>query len=134
MPGVIATIGAAIEICKKLREASLKVRDAELKNLVGDLSLNLADLKMQLADMQEENVRLKAEISGNTQNADLRPRLTVRDGAYFLANPSPGHAEGPYCSRCFDVGGTLVLMQELPPIFKSVGKYKCSNCNAICGR
>ena len=133
MTGVIATIGTAIEICKKLRDASLKLRDAELKNLIGDLSLNLADLKMQLAEMLEENLKLKRELAEKSASAVLRPKLTARDGAYFLVEPQAGRPDGPYCTRCFDVDGTLVLLHELSQTFRRFGKYECANCKQVSG-
>jgi hypothetical protein len=133
MTGVIATVGAAIDLCKKLRDLSTKIRDAELKNLIGDLSLNLADLKIQLADLQEENLRLKKDIAEMLQSTALRQKLAVRDGAYFLVEPQPGRADGPYCTRCFDVDGTLVLLSEFSGPFRRFGKYNCANCKGHFG-
>ena len=133
MSGIIATIGSAIDLCKKLREVSAKVSNAELKNLIGDLSLNLADLKMELADMQEENLRLKKEIEKKKSSAKDRPNLVVRDGAYFFSEAQDGRPAGPYCTRCFDVEERLVLVSELRGPFSSFGKYRCNNCQAHLG-
>jgi hypothetical protein len=133
MAGMFVTIGAAIDLCKKAGEAALKVRDAELKNLIGDLSLNLAHLKTQLADMQEENLRLKKELQEKAASANAQPNLELRDSAYYFKGPQDDRPAGPYCTRCFDVDKTLVLLSEVTRQFKVLGKYKCNNCKGHFG-
>ena len=76
------------------------------------------ELRGQLLDVQSELNGLKEKVNDlTTANRDLREKLSQKEsltfdqnkGAYFLTLPD-NSSSGPYCSRCFDVSGSLVRM------------------------
>ncbi len=130
MADVLSLISSAVVTVQKLREVAQKLKDADARNLVADLNMTLADMKLQFADLQEENVRLKAELRAAHESEDLRDKLIVKDGLYYLTQSIKGRPDGPYCTRCFDVEGKLVLVVAFTGAFREFGKYNCPNCKA----
>jgi hypothetical protein len=130
MADVLSLITAAVATVQKLKEVAQKMKDADTRNLVADLNMTLADLKLQFADLQEENIRLKGELRKAHESEELRGKLAVKDGLYYLNQPIAGRPDGPYCTRCFDVEGKLVLVVAFTGAFREFGKYNCPNCKA----
>jgi hypothetical protein len=128
MPDVIATLTGVIETAKKLREVSKKMQDAELRSLIADLNLELADLKMQMSELREENLLLRKQVQEAKQEADFRDKVTLKDGLYYLAEAVKGRPDGPYCPRCLDAEGKLILVTLVSDVFQVFGKHSCPNC------
>ena len=107
MSDLIASVSAAIDIAKRLRQVGENIRDAEIQNLVADLSLELAEAKMKLSAVLEENVALKAKVRElETSEADPCPKCRRR--GWQLEDSRPDTVFG-------DVGG-----------FRRI--YTCSLC------
>jgi len=130
MTDAISIISSAIKTVQKLREVAQKRKDADTNTLIADLMLSLSDLKMQFADLQEENLNLKAEIKKIGEQSELRSKLILKNLLYYFKEDEPDRADGPYCTRCFDVESKLVLVTPLFGDFKAFGKFVCHNCKA----
>lgn len=130
MPDALSLISTAIKTVQKLKEVSQKIKDADTRNLIADLIMTLADLKLQFAELQENNIRLKSDLVAARESANLREKLNLKESLYYLSEPIKGRPSGPYCTRCFDVDGMLVLVVAFTDTFRDFGKYNCPNCKA----
>jgi hypothetical protein len=130
MPDALSLISTAINTVQKLKEVSQKIKDADTRNLIADLNMTLADLKLQFAGLREENVQLKSDLAAARESANLRDKLNLKEGLYYLSEPVKGRPNGPYCTRCFDVDCKLVLVVAFTDTFRDFGKYNCPNCKA----
>jgi len=123
------TIATLIYASQKLREVTKKVEDAEINGVLADLSLSLSDLKTQMADLQGENIKLKEDLKKARELKNIRKKLGIRNGLYHLNEEIPGYQNGPYCTRCIDVDGILVLVNQFKGSKRAFGEYGCPNCN-----
>jgi hypothetical protein len=130
MTELISTFATVLATAKKLHEVAKKVQDAEARSLIGDLTLQLAGLKMQLAEVQDENTRLRCQLSARSNTEALRSNLKLRGKVYYFQEAVQGRENGPYCPRCFDVDERLVLVTAFQGAFKRIGDYNCPQCKA----
>lgn len=126
---ILAGIGKAMDLLQKLRTGAEKIKEADVQLVIADLTLALSDLKLQIAALQDENFRLRKEINTIHETGDLRSRLSVRDGMYFLAEPPKGRTEGPYCTNCFDTGSVLTLLRTATTGEEVFGSHYCPSCH-----
>lgn len=126
------TVSNLIQIAKTLREVSDKIKDAEMRSSVADLSIALADLKLQVANLQEENLQLRSRVSDLEAIDDVRERLEVKEGVYWISGEPPkGRERGPYCTACMDARKMLVLLDTRNSgAFAAFGKFYCPQCKA----
>jgi len=115
--GVVATqaIGTAKLVATAVKEydkIELKLQAVELVNQVQELAMENMELRQQV---QTLNDRLK-----------LRAELYSQGNRYFRNKPE-GTPDGPFCTRCFDVDGLLVLM-HLTERMSGPDSYECPNC------
>lgn len=133
MADVVSVLTGVISTAKKLREVSGKIKDADMKNLIADLNLALANLKLKIADLQKENILLREELEETRKGINIRDTLELRNGLYYLKESMEGRPDGPYCTRCFDADNKLILVAELPKLFRDLAKFECSNCKTYYG-
>ncbi len=112
---MLEAIGAAIGVAekifaglKKLSDVSKKFHDAELQNILADLMINIADLKTELAKSRDENLQLRSQNDDLAKKVDIRSKVEIRDGLYYLAQPVQGYSEGPFCPVCLDHDGAAI--------------------------
>ena len=128
-------LSGSITIVQKLREVTNKIKDAATANLIADLNLNLVDLKMQIVSLQERKMSLQKEIDSLKKQNDFRSNVTYRGAGYYLNKLLPGYNNlGPYCTKCLDCEKKLILLRELPIVYREVGKYECPNCKSMFGK
>jgi hypothetical protein len=131
---VIAQVSAAIDLLKKARDVAQKTRDAELQNTIADLMMLLADIKIEVAHLKEENHDLKQNLAA-AQRGPVRPTVRFDNGVYYLAEPLPdGRPDGPYCPRCLDSAGKLMLLTERSDAFRFFGRWHCHECDSDFGK
>ena len=119
-------ITKAIALASKLRGS--KVKDAEAQHAIADLNLALAEIKTKYVEAQDRIAHLESELKDARKMPDLRDKLHLKHGVYYLTEPVPGHHEGPYCPTCLDAKGTLVTIAELPELFRDLQRFHCNNC------
>ena len=127
---MLSSISKAVEIAKQLREVSEKIKDADTRGLIADLNLELADIKMQFAELQEEKLELQKQLRDARTSEDLRDKLEMKGGLYYLTEPVPGKQDGPYCTNCFENEGKLMPVRAMSSQFRFAGTYICPACNA----
>jgi ribosomal protein L29 len=126
----LAALAGVVTTAKRLLEVAKKIKDAEVKNLIADLNLQLADLKMQLAAIQSENLLLRGQLTVKSQAVDYRSKLVLRGKVYHFTEPVENRPLGPYCPRCFEADGKLMLVTELEGPFQQLADHMCPNCKA----
>lgn len=125
---VVASIQSAISIVAKLRDLSKRVEDVEFKMLLADLSSELADAKLEVANLKTELADTKAAAQkSKDENAHrVSPKPRIDSGAYVFEGDS-----GHFCTACFDVNQTRVLLAPLKPPFDDFGRWECPNCRNV---
>jgi hypothetical protein len=122
-----ATITSCINLVRQVIQIAEQTKNAELRLACADLALKLADLKGQLAKAQEEILRLRSQIDELTKQHDVRKKLVLRQGSYYLTEAIQGFPEGPFCTACMDVRGKLVV-KILPDGPDRVFGLTCPEC------
>jgi len=95
---------------KTMRDVAQRMHDAELQSALADVTLDSAQLKADMATLREENATLREEVQKLRRVADLRSKVELRNGMYYLTERISGYAEGPFCTRCFDSDGKLITL------------------------
>ena len=95
---------------KTVRDVAQRMHDAEMSSAVADLTLNSAQLKADAATVREENTRLREEVEQLRRQEDLRSKVQIKDYMYYLSEPVSGYSRGPFCTRCFDSDGKLIML------------------------
>jgi hypothetical protein len=131
MSELLTILSTVVTTAQKLRGVSEKIKDADAKNLVADLNLSLADLKMKVAELQEENLEIRNQLTKVHDSSEIRMKLAFREGVYFLDGEHDNRPPGPYCTRCFDKTGVLMLLSELPTAVHGLGRFRCPDCEAV---
>ncbi|MBI5614910.1 MAG: hypothetical protein HY943_01340 [Gammaproteobacteria bacterium] len=125
---ILGSLRSAVDAYEKVRSAGDKLKNAELTLALSDLMLKLAEVQTQAAQLQMENVELRAKLQKATEQKPVRPKVALRDGVYYLSEVLEGRPEGPYCPRCLDERGSLMLV-TMTPNFAMLGRpYKCPRC------
>lgn len=94
----------------KVREVAKKSRNAELLSAIADLTLDTAQIKMEMAALRNENTRIREERDELRRRVDLRDKVKLSNGLYFLAEPVTGYGSGPFCPVCFDADSKLITL------------------------
>jgi hypothetical protein len=107
----MGVIDNVVSAAKTVRDIARKHELADLTNAIADLMIEAAGLKGQLADLQDENRKLRQEIADLKTMKEIRSKLIYKDGFYYAADPITGYGTGPFCSRCLDADGVVVVLQ-----------------------
>lgn len=100
----LASIGAAIDTVKFLRDVDRKLDEAELKNRLAEVYGGLADARMALADAREELRARDHEIAQLKQSFQRRDETVEHQGMRYRKGED-GKPDGrPFCPRCGDEG------------------------------
>jgi len=129
----LGTVDRVIAVVKRLRELSQKLHDAELHSLIADLVSESADLKLKLAEMRSENLQLREKVDELEHKVDVRSKVELRDGFYYLTQSIQGYSEDPFCATCLDTEGILVTLrrtytQNFRTKQVTPSGWRCSHC------
>lgn len=125
IPGAVASITAAINLTKQIRDAVGSVDEAVVALKLAELTNSLADAKIALAEAQEE-LRAKDTEIARLKDTFARREDTVEVNGYRYRKNAQGRPRGrPYCPRCLEVDGRLMLMHQAP---KGAGACTCPQC------
>lgn len=103
MSAVFASIKAATDIAKYIRQTDTALEQAELKNKLADMLLSLADAKTQAVDVGEALAAKDARIAELEDAFRAKDKLVRYKDAYYRVDDA-GAAIGPsLCARCWDV-------------------------------
>jgi hypothetical protein len=125
----LALITQALELTTKIRGIAEKAKDADTKLAIADLQIALANVKAEIATLMNENLSLKQQLEKKQTEPQPGSDIEFRDGAYWYKTPPAGRAEGPYCPRCKDVDGRMVMLSNPSVPFRRVFKWKCPQCD-----
>jgi hypothetical protein len=126
----LSSIKIALDITKEFRNIDTSFKDAEMKLKLAELIEALSDTKFALSDVRDENLELKEKVRLLEAKLNQKDEVLFRDGHYYLASPTSGKPEGPFCSKCYSDEDKLILLDEFTPEFRVFGKYNCPKCNA----
>jgi hypothetical protein len=133
-PSIVAalqSVRAASDIVKGLRAVEASYQQAEFKTKIAELAELLADARLSVVDAQEEIQKLRQRITELELAEELRDKLTMRDGVYYLLVGAT--EKGPYCVRCYESDQRLMPLTELPWHFQDFGRWKCPECEQMFG-
>ncbi len=117
-----------VDIAKAIGNVGHTYEKAELKSKINDLVEAIGDARMQVLDLQEQLIAQHEEIRALRATRDVKARLRMHDGAYFLKDPAEGEHAGPFCPVCYAADGKLISVSELPSGYGHIGKYRCALC------
>ena len=126
----IALVQSALDLTNSLRGIAEKSKDAETKLVIADLQLALADLKIEIARLKTESHDLREQLAKRSATPQIGEDIESRNGLYYLRQPRPGQADGPYCTRCYDADDQLILVSGLGAAFRHFGKWRCPQCKS----
>ena len=107
---MIEAVDRLITGLKAVRDVAQRMHDVELQRALADVILDSAQLKADMATLREENTSLREEVGQLRRQADMRSKIEIRDGMYYLTEPIGGYPQGPFCTRCFDSDGKLITL------------------------
>lgn len=98
----LASLKAATDIAKFLRESDLSLEKAELKLKLAELVSALADVKMELAEVQEVLSEKDKRVAELEEAFETKSSLIRYQDAYYDANLEGKPVGVPYCLRCWE--------------------------------
>lgn len=128
MADVLSSIKASIEAIKKLLALDEKVRMSDMRGLLLEAQERMLDAKTEVLELREENLRLKEELKALEELPSVDDNLELKGELYWMITPPKGRSSGPYCRKCYDMEGILMLVNENNIHFKVFGTYQCPKC------
>jgi hypothetical protein len=111
---VIGLAKSSLDLVKSVQSLVKDSGKAELREKTTDLTQKIADLTQQVTELVLLNSDLHGKLLESKQEmATLQDRLKLRDelvpsGNVYKRKLPDGKEDGPFCTRCADVDGTLV--------------------------
>lgn len=106
--GVTALEGA-VGIVKHLGSVGKTFTEAEHKVQMAELLFGLASVQTSIAEANTELLKKDEEIRNLKAKLEVVDSLVFKQPFYYRINTAGGE-EGPFCSRCYDVGHNLVRL------------------------
>lgn len=86
---------------------------------------SVIEVQRELSALEEENRKLRQEIHDLKNKKILETELEYSNNAYFKKD----NKGIPYCSRCYDVDGRLVIMnKKVFPLISTTYTFDCPEC------
>ena len=85
-----------------------------------EMTQSLVSAQQDALDLMGENQSLRDEVVHLKEALELQGTVKYDDGAYWSEN---GDRDGPFCTKCWDVGRTLVRMKH-----GGFESFWCPNC------
>ncbi len=120
----LASIKAATEIAKLLKDADLSLEKAELKLKLADLIGALADAKLQIVEIQSIVSDKDKTIEELEQKQDLKAMMKFERPYYWIQNGD--ERDGPYCQKCYDSEDKPIRLQKST----TKGLWYCRVCKS----
>ena len=129
-PATITMIVGMVQLLRQAIEGGKALiaekDDPETKAAIADMLAKLSEVSVEAAELRFLVLEMQAEIASLKRKRDLRERRVYRKMAYYLTDPPPGMAEGPYCQLCWDAKNKPILMQVRPG--NSGEWFYCRSC------
>jgi len=121
---LVTILTSADKTLNDARERAQASKDTDLKALINTLCDQMAAMKELIHRVQEDDAALRREVEAIRGSDAAKPKIRqVGDQNYYYVGE-----EGPYCQRCYDGKGKLVLLS--PPKASSGGIYRsCVRCD-----
>jgi hypothetical protein len=98
----LASLKAATDIAKALRESDRSLERAELKLKLAELVGSLAEAKIQLAEVQDLLAAKDRTIAELQEAFESKDTLVRHRDAYYSVDAAGRPAGVPYCLRCWE--------------------------------
>lgn len=124
----LAAASQALQIARGLRELDKAYDQVTLKGQIIDLMDKLQDVRGALQDAREALTERDALIAQLRSAKNKKEAAIEKNGYLYREDPlNPGEPTGyPYCRRCDEVDGRMVLCTE-----SEKGRYAvCPQCKA----
>lgn len=129
MMALLNGLKVATEIAKNLRELDASLEKAQAKSELAELINALADARISASDMKLDLDEKDRRIRELESALKVAGSVVRRGEAYFTEAGEGRSADGPFCSRCYDVDRRLVHLNRHPVH----GSQKmCPECKASC--
>ncbi len=119
----LASVKAASDIAKLIKDSTLTLEQAEIKLKLADLISSLADARVQIAEIKEAHLDKDAEIRELRESLAQRCELEWEKPYYWRVSGET--KEGPFCQHCYDTGTKLIRLQG-----GGNGTWHCLSCKA----
>ena len=116
-----ASLKAATDIAKLIKDSGLSLEKAETKLKLAELLSALADTKIQVADVQQVVIEKEKAIRELEERLDVKAKLKWEQPYYWVVDGE--NREGPFCQRCYDKDGKLIRLQGY-----GGGHWDCKVC------
>jgi len=125
MVELMTGVSTAIDIARKLKQASDAIKDSESKLLIAELINQLAELKITCSELLTENSELKNAL--NEIKKQKMANVVLVGDIYMSEN------DGPYCTSCWDSKNKKIrLKEQITDLINITGhRYICPVCSTM---
>lgn len=117
----LASLKAATDIAKLMKDSGLTLEKAEAKLKLAELLSALADAKSEFADIQQVVIEKEKTIRELEERLDVKAKLKWEQPYYWIMDGDS--QDGPFCQRCYDKDGKLIRLQG-----HGGGYWDCKAC------
>jgi len=123
----LISISTAFTSVKTLLEITKTLQDQKvisaINSAVADIQVKLIEAQQQILSVQDENSRLRGELTLLRKQAELEETVSFHDGAYWK-KVLGDKEEGPFCPSCWDLNRKLV--------YPSVAEFYATSASLFC--
>lgn len=122
----LASVKAATEIAKLIKNANISLADAETKLKIAELISTLADVKLEFAEIQDLLREKDKEIQALKQSIEKKQAMKY-DGTLYWQEGD----EIPFCTVCYEKNGKNHHLTYSPADAFDRAYYLCKVCRNI---
>jgi hypothetical protein len=120
---VLASIKAASDIARTIRESGLTLEQAEYKLKLAELIDKLVDAKIHIASIQEILLEKEHSMKELEKALEIQGKIAYEPPSYWLNRGS--RREGPFCQQCYDSSRKMIRLQD-----HHNGAWSCKTCSS----
>jgi len=118
----LASIKAAAEIAKLIKNSDISLERAESKLKFAELLEALADAKIEITEIQQLLLDKDLQIRSLQEQLSVKDHLQWEAPYYWLVDGAS--KDGPFCPNCYDTDRRLIRLQT----YSNNGYWDCTSC------